>query len=172
MKVFLIAAITIDGFIGRDIRDRSFDWTTIEDKQFYISKLKEADVIIMGSTTFKTFLRYPKNSNWVIYTSQPDKMKNPKPDVITLTTTKDKPKILLQKLEKQGHKKAAICGGASIYSLFMKSGLVDHIYLTVEPHLFGQGVKLFSDKLNTKLELISSKKLNDSGTMLLKYKVK
>ena len=52
MEVFIIAAITADGFIARSENDRSFDWTSPEDKQFYLRQIKRADAIIMGSPTY------------------------------------------------------------------------------------------------------------------------
>ena len=65
-----------------------------------------------------------------------------------------------------------LVGGSKIYSSFMKEGLVDELYLTIEPVVFGNGKNLFSDEsFETKLELVSSKKLNKKGTILLKYRV-
>ncbi|NMC35815.1 dihydrofolate reductase [Candidatus Beckwithbacteria bacterium] len=166
MKIFLIAAITLDGFIAREAGQSSFDWTSPEDRTFFIKKTKEAGVVIMGKTTYQTIGKPLKDRLNIIYTSKPLKS-----NYDNLVYTNQKPQALLSDFKKQGYKKIAICGGASIYSLFMKSGLVDHMYLTVEPHLFGQGVKLFNDQLDCKLKLLSSKKLNERGTMLLEYRV-
>lgn len=172
MHVFLLAATSTDGFIGKDSTERSFEWTSPEDKQFYVSMLKKADVIVMGNRTFQTFSRYPKNSRWIIYTSRPEKFENPKPQVIKAEATSENPKALIERLEKEGCKEVAICGGASIYSLFMDAGLIDTLYLTVEPVTFGSGVKLFQNEHNFKLDLIKSEKLNDQGTMLMEYEVR
>lgn len=172
MEVFIIAAVTTDGFIGRDQDDRSFDWTSSEDTRCYIDMIKKADVIVMGTRTFKSVKRHPKNSHYIIYTRSPAGFINPRPEVITAEATDDSPNILLERLAKEGKKKIAICGGSSIYSLFMKSGLVQKIYLTTEPIVFGQGIKLFADKIEANLELVSQKPLNKNGTILSEYKVK
>ncbi len=64
----------------------------------------------------------------------------------------------------------AICGGSSIYSMFLEAGAVTDVYLTIEPLIFGRGVKLFEAPSKAELKLQSVNKLNDS-TVLLHYKV-
>jgi dihydrofolate reductase len=170
MTVFLLAAITVDGFIGRNSSDRSFDWTSAEDKQFYIDSIKRARAVVMGRKSFETFTRYPKGLKYVLYTSHPETFVNPKPEVITAEATKDDPKMVLERLEAEGYSEVAICGGASIYTQFMKAGLIDKLYLTVEPVVFGQGVGLFSEAIEAKLRLVELKHLSDQ-TLLLEYDV-
>lgn len=65
-----------------------------------------------------------------------------------------------------------LVGGAEVNSLFLKSGLVNEFHLTLEPKIFGMGKSLISEEdLDIPLKLISIKKLNKQGTLLLKYKV-
>lgn len=171
MQISLIAAMTIDGFIGRDSHDKSFDWTSAEDKKFYVQQIKKADAIIMGRKTFETFSRYPKDSHWVIYTSDKENFKKPQSKHITVETTDLSPKELLEKLKNDGKKEVAICGGSSIYTMFMNSGLVNKLYLTVEPVLFGKGIKLFGDNLEQiSLKLVNTNHLS-SQTIVLEYEV-
>jgi dihydrofolate reductase len=171
MHVFLLAAITADGFIGRSADNRSFDWTSPEDKAFYVKMIKQAGVVVMGSTSFKTFTRYPRGLKFVIYTSKPEEFTNPKPEVITTWATQESPQAVLEQLKAEGHQEVAICGGASIYTMFMKAGLIDTLYLTVEATVFGQGIKLFNDEVTQSIELAGVEKLGDN-TVLLKYTVK
>jgi dihydrofolate reductase len=130
--------------------------------------IKEAGTVIMGAKTFQTFTRYPRGLEFVIYSRTPKAFINPKPEVITAWATKDDPAAVLQQLAKAGKKAVAICGGASIYSMFLEKALVDKLYLTVEPVIFGEGVKLFSGRINQKCQLVSQRKLNEN-TLLLEY---
>lgn len=170
MQVFLIAAITIDGFIGRSDDDRSFNWTSAADKKFYVETIKSADAIVMGSKTFATFKRHPRNSRWEIYTRSPQDFINQKPDIIQAQGTSEKPQELLDRLEKEGVENVAIAGGASIYTMFMQAGVVDKLCLTMEPVLFGGGVKLFNKTLDKKLKLMAVKRLSEQ-TLLLEYDI-
>jgi dihydrofolate reductase len=171
MHVFILAAMTVDGFIGRNASDRSFDWTSEEDKRFYVDSIKRAKAVVMGLRTFRTFTRHPRGMKYVLYSTTPEEFTNPKPDVIQAVATKEAPEKVITDLAQEGYSEVAICGGAAIYSMFLKAGLVDTLYLTVEPVVFGSGVKLFSDDVVAKLDLQKTTHLNDQ-TLLLEYKVK
>jgi dihydrofolate reductase len=80
------------------------------------------------------------------------------------------PKELISQMEKEGHKNIAICGGASIYSQFLQSGVVDKLFLVVEPYIFGSGIKLFDKKLDARLKLVEISKLSER-TILLEYDI-
>jgi dihydrofolate reductase len=170
MHVFLLAAISADGFIGGGPEHRSFEWTSEEDKKFYVDSIKRARVVVMGMRTFKTFSRYPRGLKYVLYTNSPEEFVNPKPEVIQTLATKDDPKKILAQLESEGYDEVAICGGATIYTMFLKAGVVDTLYLSVEPVLFGSGVKLLSEEFSAKLQLKDTKKIGDQ-TVLLEYAV-
>jgi dihydrofolate reductase len=168
MHVTLIAAQTVDGYIARSEFDRSFDWTSAEDKQFYISKLKETDAVIMSSKTFKTFTRYPKGAHFVIITRTPESFENPRPDLITVTPTSDDPATVIAWLKEQGVQKVLVAGGASIYRQYLAAQVVNTVFLTVEPILFGKGVPLLDKACTTSLALQEVHKLS-SQTIVLEY---
>nr|AIA13828.1 Dihydrofolate reductase [uncultured bacterium]AIA13945.1 Dihydrofolate reductase [uncultured bacterium] len=164
MKVSIIAAVTADGFIAK-ASDHMADWTSPEDKKRFVALTREAGVMIMGSSTFDTIGRPLPGRKTVVYTTNPSKYAG-----VDILTTKDDPKVLLEKLEAEGYSQVAICGGAHIYDLFIQSGFVTDIYLTVEPVLFGQGLTLFTNPTEYKLELVAHEKLNDN-TVATHYRV-
>lgn len=164
MKTFIIAAQTLDGFIARKSADNSFDWTSKEDKDFFISKTKEAGVVVMGRNTFETIGK-PLAGRRTIVMSRSEKV-----EVDGVESTDEAPEGLCARLEKEGVNEVAIAGGASIYTAFLKAGLVDKIFLTIESHVFGDGIKLFNEIHDKKLELISNTKLGEN-TLLLEYSI-
>lgn len=164
MKVFIIAAMTADGFIGRDATHLA-DWTSKEDKQLFVRLTKEAGVIVMGSSTFATIGRALPGRRMIVYTTKPDLI-----DAEGVEVTDKPPEKLIAQLEKEGAGGVAVCGGASIYDLFVRSGIINELYLTVEPKLFGVGVPLFANQLDTDLSLLETEKLNEH-TVLLHYRV-
>ncbi|MEK7152943.1 MAG: dihydrofolate reductase family protein, partial [Patescibacteria group bacterium] len=60
----------------------------------------------------------------------------------------------------------AVSVGASIYSLFIQAGVIDELYLTVEPVLFGTGITLLKDETEVVLQLLDTRKLNDNAVHL------
>lgn len=165
IKTILIAAISADGKIAERAGQSSLGWTSKEDTQFFVERTKEAGVVIMGRKTFETIGRPLKDRLIIVMTRG-----SGAGPVEGVEFTNKAPKEILENLTSRGFDQAAICGGAEIYSLFLRAGLVDELFLTVEPVLFGNGVPLAAgfDRLN--LDLIESTKLNDQA-ILLHYKV-
>jgi riboflavin biosynthesis pyrimidine reductase len=54
--------------------------------------------------------------------------------------------------------------------MFMEAGVVDRIYLNVEPKIFGKGLTLFNKPVSRDLSLTSVEKLSDN-VLFLEYKV-
>ncbi len=161
IKPFIISALTTDGFIAKDTNHAAY-WTSKEDKARFVEITKRAGVVVMGQTTFKT-LKKPLPGRLNIVYSLNETFDGAE-------TTTDEPAVLFKKLEERGFKEVAICGGQSIYTMFMKSGLIEKLYLTVEPVVFGKGLTIFNQDIDFKLELVSEEK-TPSGTLLLEYKV-
>lgn len=164
MKVFIIAAITADGLIGRN-DGHSADWTGSADKKVFVRLTKDAGVMVMGARTFHTINRALPDRLTIVYTHHPANMAIP-----GVETTDKLPKDLLSELEERGFTQLAVCGGSTIYRQFLEAGVVNELYLTVVPKLFGQGVSLFEESVDTDLELLSSEEL-DGGAVLLHYHV-
>jgi dihydrofolate reductase len=160
MKVFLVAAITADGFIGRNAGHLA-DWTSREDKKLFVRLTKQAGTMVMGSKTFATIGRALPGRKTIVYTTRPDEF-----SVDGVEATDESPVELVARLENDGVEALAVCGGASIYALFMDAGVVDELYLTIEPLLFGTGVPLFSSELDCKLSLLDLEKLNEHSILL------
>nr|AIA16844.1 Dihydrofolate reductase [uncultured bacterium]AIA16927.1 Dihydrofolate reductase [uncultured bacterium] len=163
MKTFIIAAVTADGFIGRD-SGHTADWTGGADKKEFVRLTKEAGVVVMGARTFATIGRALPGRRTIVYTTKPEEI-----TAEGVETTNESPRQLLARLEQEGAHAVAICGGATIYDLFMREGLVDELYLTIVPIVFGQGIQLFTGELRAGLDLLEAKQLADS-TILLHYK--
>ncbi|HXB30351.1 MAG TPA: hypothetical protein VNW49_11060, partial [Puia sp.] len=55
---------------------------------------------------------------------------------------------------------------------FLQAQLIDEIWLTIEPKIFGVGDNFATGtKLDIDLHLIQSEKVNDQGTLITKYAV-
>lgn len=157
MKVFIIAALTADGYIGRTT-NHTADWTSKEDKQIFVTLTKEARVMVMGANTFDTIGRALPGRKTIVYTTRPDEYRGD-----DIEATKEDPTVLIKRLENEGYDSVAICGGAQIYNLFLQSGLVTDLYITYAPHLFGQGISLLSSHAETSLKLESVEKLGEDS---------
>ncbi len=164
MKTFIIAVLTADGLIAETQDQISTDWTSKEDKKFFRERTKQAGVVVLGYNTYKTIGRSLPDRLNIVYAG-------PEVNIPGVEVTQKEPAELLKDLEGRGYKEVAICGGTTIFTMFMEAGAVDKLYISIEPVLFGSGMSLFNKKFEKKLELVSMQKLGEQ-TVLLEYNVK
>lgn len=169
----MVMVSTINGKITKGDDSDIYKWTSKEDQAFFFGLLKKNRVKIMGSTTYeavKRNLKLQEGHLRIVLTRNPKKYSS---DVILgqLEFSSESPYQLIDRLKKKKYKKILILGGGKINASFLKAGLVDELYLTLEPKVFGKG-KLLIDEGNFEIDfkLSSIKKLNKQGTLLLKYK--
>ncbi len=166
MQVSLVAAITLDGKIAEVSDQVSLDWTSKEDKRFFVQKTKEAGVLVMGRTTYETIGRpLPGRLNIVMTRSAGDFTNEEN----ILEYTAQSPEEILNQLSSRGFEHVVIAGGSQVYSLFVRAGLVTDYFITVEPILFGKGVPLIENISPTRLHLVEKKMLGEEA-VLLHYK--
>lgn len=162
MHITLLAAMSLDGRIAAT-RDQLVDWTSVEDKRFFVLKTKEAGVVIMGRRTFQAIGEpLPERLN-VIMTRQ----EAPFDDIPgVLECTEESPHAVVRSLESRGYTRAVVAGGREIYSAFLAADLVTDIYVTIEPHLFGDGVPIVEGVPPKKLQLMSAEKMGEQSVLL------
>lgn len=166
--MILLMAITLDGMIGRDSEHLSLDWTCKEDKKLFVSMTKEAGVMIMGRKTYATIGRPLPGRLIKVMTHDTSKFESI-PDQVEFTDRS--PEEIAKELESRGFEKCILAGGATINGLFLNTGLIDEVVVTVEPKIFGQGVPLFNGVVqDADLELLDSQMLN-ANTIKLHYQV-
>jgi len=170
IKVFVIAATSKDGFIARNKDNNpSTAWTSADDKKHFVQLSKRIGTLIVGLNTFNTFPKdeqgnpRPLKERYHIVYSDVEIVQGP-----NVERTMDAPNILIKKLQDRGVNEVAVIGGASIYRMFLDSGLVDKIYLTVEPIEFGTGIPFYKGNLEDKFKLVKEEKVGN-GTIFKEY---
>ena len=160
-------AITLDGKIAKHTTQLA-DWTSKADKKIFVAETKKAGVIIMGKTTYDTIGRPLPGRLNVVMDLEPKTSKNI-PGSLEFTNTPSKE--LIKELKDRGFKNVILGGGATINGLFLKENLIDEIWLTVEPKIFGEGLSLFKRAdVDLGLELIEVKRL-DNNVIHVRYKI-
>lgn len=172
MKIILVMVSSVDGKITKWKDGDSYEWTSQEDKVHFESVVRRSTLIVMGRTTFEVANPRPKKGTLrVVLTKNPDKYR-----YLTvsgqLEFTNESPKVLAGRLEMLGYKELLLVGGSGINTSFFQQGLVDELWLTIEPRIFGKGKLLVTgEEMDIQLKLYGVNKLNTRGTLLLKYMV-
>lgn len=168
MKVVQYNAITVNGYIAKE--DDNVDFVSEESWRSYQEIVKKARGAVVGRRTYD--LMPPEeflDACLYVVLTRNKSLKSSRPNVIFMTEVPDE---ILNLFESRGLKEVCVLGGGKLNTSFMKEGLVDEIYLDVEPFVFGRGIKLFfPDEFEFTLKLLGVKKLN-SNTIQLHYEVK
>ncbi len=168
MKVTLYMAITANGIIAKN--DDSADFLTKEESASYVKTVISAGALVIGRRTYEILSEQPEFQEFlkagvkmVAVSTQEFKVLDSKHAVAkspkeALETLKDREEVVL-------------AGGSILNAEFMKEGLVDELYLDIEPAIVGKGIPLFqSQEFDAALQLIDTKKISDNEIQL-HYKV-
>ena len=172
MRTVLVFVSTLDGKVTKWSESNVSLWSSPEDQKYFKKIWNDSKLLIMGSNTFNADPIKPSpNQLLVIMTSEPSKYK--KYEVSGQLEFSDKsPGQLTLHFAKQGYDQMSVVGGAHISTSFLKEQLIDELWLTIEPRIFGVGSNFaIEEKLDINLHLISCEKINEKGTLLTKYAV-
>lgn len=163
-------AMTADGIIARD-KTQNADWTSKADKKIFVAETKKHGAIVMGETTFAAMggQALPGRLN-LILTMTPERYTD---QTVSgqLEFLNAPPAAVVEHLAGRGFQSAILGGGARTNAFFLKAGLVNEIWLTVEPKVFGNGMNFTEgEALDLNLELLAAEKIGD-GAVQLRYRV-
>src|SRR5256885_3740494 len=174
MKVILVVACSVDGKTTKWHDGTAHEWVSKEDQEHFSSLIKQQTILVMGKQTYldaRTRMKLSPKTLRVVMTKTPEKyQENAVPGQLEFTSLS--PCELLNKLQQQGHQQVLLLTGETLSTLFFREKLVNEIWITLEPVLFGTGKNLVSlEKFEVVLQIQSVEKLNKRGTLLLKYTV-
>ncbi len=172
MKTIVIFVTTLDGKITKWGDPHVMRWSSHEDQEYFKKTWNESPLIIMGSSTFDFAPVKPSPNNLlVIMTKNPAKYKEYEV-AGQLEFSDESPSVLTERFQTKGYQRMLVVGGPHIATSFFRDGLVNELWLTLEPKIFGNGGNfVVEEELDVNLKLLNIEKVNDDGTMIAKYAV-
>lgn len=174
MQVILIAAQSLDGYITHHEKPGSA-FTSQEDKTYFRAALADFDATIIGAGTFRAereiFVtpREPRRLQMIVTRNPAAFANDAKPGELEFTN--ESPRALISSLRSRGVRRTALLGGAQMHSLFLDAGVVDQLWLTLEPRLFGTGTHLLAGRADHRLRLLAHEHLG-GDTLLARYSLR
>lgn len=174
MKLILVMVTTLDGKSTRGKETNNHTWTSPEDQKHFQQILQTAKLIIMGSGTYepaKNTMEHRTDLLRVVITRDPNKYESEKiPGKLEFTN--ESPASLIKRLESKGFAEGYLVGGAHTNTEFLKQGIVTELWQTLEPKILGVGNGIVGEEaVDITLKLLSTERMNEHGTLLLKYEV-
>lgn len=148
MKKVLIVAVSLDGYIAQSREQVSTAWTSREDRVWFGKISRQIGVLAMGAPTYATIGRPLPGRQIIVMGEVGDNTDLPELTEFQLgeapvyRSCDRGPQEICDFLQTKGLPQIAICGGARVYHSFLQAGLVDELYVTIEPVFLGGGIKL------------------------------
>ncbi len=143
------------------------DWTSQEDWRFFQTSLAQVEAVIVGRNTYQAAVAPLRKRHTFVLTSQLKKTQRRGTVIFVNPNQVDLAALL------QPYKTVAVLGGGLVYGAMLERHMLDEIYITIEPLIFGRGKEMFiGSTRTTRLQLLSVRRLNRSGTLLLHYRIK
>jgi dihydrofolate reductase len=166
-KIVYIAT-SLDGFIAR--KNGDIDWLEEDPSYDYYNEfIKNVEIILMGATTYEKVMSfgidwpYPEQMSYVFthkkYTDE-SKIKFTDEDISSF----------MKKLQAETTGDIWIMGGSNLINQLLKKGLVGEIVIGIQPIILGEGIPLFTqpDEIRLELTRVSS---YDKGMIQVHYNV-
>ena len=171
MKTILIFVSTLDGKVTKWDESHVKLWSSQQDQDYYKKTLNDSRLIVTGSNTFNAGSFPSLNHKLIVMTGHPDKYKNLKHGG-QVEFTSESPAKLTDRFKNKGYEHMLVVGGPHVATSFLKEQLIDELWLTLEPKIFGTGANFATDvNLDINLRLLNFEKVNEQGTLITKYAV-
>lgn len=172
MKKVLVFVSTLDGKVTHWGVPHVGKWASKEDQLYFKKIWDEASLTVMGSGTYDAEPIKPTPTHHLVIMTRNPARYQPQEVIGQLEFTSQSPEQIVAHYEKEGLKQMLIVGGARLATSFLKAQLIDELWLTIEPKIFGVGDNfVIHEPMDIDLRLISVDKVNDRGTLITKYAV-
>ncbi len=165
-KYTAFIAASVDGKISLTTKKMP-DWTSPEDWQFLQKSLAETEAVVVGRNTYTAAAARLRQRNTFVLSSRIKNIQKRGSVTFVNPATIDLQPIL------GTYKTVAVLGGGSVYRYMLENELLDEVFISIEPLIFGRGKDMFiGGTATSKVKLISIKKINKRDTILIHYKIK
>lgn len=173
MQIVLIAVISLDGRLTRP-NESGPGFASAEDQAWFRAALQRFDCTIMGRATYDTI----RNEVTPVADSRRLRMiLTRRPEAYAAETiagrlefTDAPPAEIVAAMRRRGCGRCALLGGGEVYRLFLDAGLVDALWLSLEPVVLGGGVPLADGAVRDARFALDEMRLLSANTLLLNYR--
>lgn len=164
-RYIAFVAASVDGRISLSSKHPP-EWTSKEDWKFFQKSLSRVDAVVVGRNTYESVAERLRKRDTFVLSCRPKTFTRRGTVIFVNPTKAHLPKLL------EGYRNVAVVGGGAVYRFMLESKLLDEIFVTVEPLIFGRGKEMFvGSTRTTRVRLLSVKRLNRAGTLLLHYQI-
>lgn len=172
MRVILFAAQSLDGRITLHDKPGMVFASRTGRRRFHAA-LKGFDCSVMGGETFRVSEKAIRGraDDGRLQVVMSGRGGAGIPGVLEFSGAGASAREVVEGLRARGKSRCALLGGGRIYGEFLAAGLVDEVWITLEPRIFGGGVALSASVVDVRLRFLGCEAVT-ANTLLLKYEVR
>ncbi len=173
-RIIYHIAVTLDGYICH--QDGSIDGFLLEGEHAddFIQAIGTYDTVLMGSKTYEFGFQYGLKAGEPAYPNLKHYIFSKSLDFKSsesVTLVRSEAINVVKDLKGIDGKDIWLCGGGELAGHLLDNGLIDQVFLKINPTVFGSGRKLFGrSKKSLNMRLIRSNPYNN-GIILGEYKI-
>jgi riboflavin biosynthesis pyrimidine reductase len=171
MEIVLIAVQSLDGRLT-ELDAPGTGFASDEDRRLFPELIAACDAIVMGAGTYvqaKDRIRANLSVERLrfVMTRRPELwVEEHVPGRLEFTA--GGPAEIVDRLRRLGKRRLGVLGGGQVNRLFLQAGLVDELWLTLEPVVFGGGVPLSDGACQTRFRIREVRQLSPK-TLFIRY---
>jgi dihydrofolate reductase len=163
-----VHVMSLNGRITKDNGD-AHSWASDDDWDHFRSLADQHNLFVMDIDTYLAVLPNPEADRLRIVVTDKPKLQPSIPGQLEFVNKK--PAGIVKDAKARGYERILLVG-QWVNAQFLQAGLVDEMWVTIEPTVFGGGLPLLDvPGLDAKLQIKSVEQLNRRGTLLVSYTV-
>jgi riboflavin biosynthesis pyrimidine reductase len=166
--------MSLDGCLTKHHREGN-GFASEDDRRFFGAELNRCDCTVMGGAAYRA-ARGVIRANLeaarlrVVLTRTPSRYDaDSRPGRLEFTASE--PAQAVGDLARRGFSRCAVVGGSRTLTDCLRHGILDQLWVTVEPVVFGQGARLVDGAVDFGFELLTVERLG-AEAVLLKYRAR
>jgi dihydrofolate reductase len=172
VRVVLVAVQSIDGYITPHDDPGAAPSASAAAQRHFRDTMRQADCAIFGGATYRA------DRDHIRPDLRPDLLRvawTRRPELFAaeavpgqLEFSASEPAAILADMAARGRRRCALLGGQEVFGRFLADDLVDELLVTIEPLMFGSGLRLNATPVDRAFELADVVRLSEQ-TLLLRY---
>lgn len=169
-KLIYYVAASLDGFIAGE--DGSFSDFIMDDEivAHFMESLEQFGAVLMGRKTYEVGLAEGKTNPYPMLESHVVSRSMEQKDYPEVNIMASNIEETVRKIKASAEKPVWLCGGGEIAGQLCNDGLIDEIWIKLNPIVLGKGIALFGGRTIPGGLALMDQQVLKSGVVVLKYK--
>lgn len=159
MRVNLYMSASLDGMVAT--KDRSESFLSSENWKRFVELAEQSGSFVVGRKTYEKVIEWDNHSYENVDATRIVLTKNEQYDIRDGYVVCNSPEECLDVAKENDSNSLLVTGGPESNYSFIDEGLLDRVYINIEPKMIGDGLKIVEDECNVDLSFVRMSRRGD-----------